>query len=149
MTIPLQEMIYGAKDVSSINIENYFKKLLNSLYQVYETNTSKIDFDISIKVQHAIFDPDIAIPLGLIINEISCNTFKHAFDEKGTFYLSLIEENGKYYLVAGDNGKGIEEEGEKDSLGMSLIEILCDQIDAELEVQNSKKGLEYKITFSV
>ncbi|MEZ4923146.1 MAG: histidine kinase dimerization/phosphoacceptor domain -containing protein [Crocinitomicaceae bacterium] len=145
----VQEMIYSSKDVSSINIQDYFEKLVHSLYQIYETSSSKIDFDVEINIKNVIFDPDIAIPLGLIINEISCNSFKHAFDGKGTFYLNLKEKNGKFELVAGDNGKGISEEDEKDSLGMSLIEILCEQIDADLKVKNSKKGLEYKISFSI
>jgi two-component sensor histidine kinase/predicted hydrocarbon binding protein len=143
----VQEMIYSAKDVSSINIQDYFEKLLNSLYQMYKTGSTEIDFEVNIDVKNAIFDPDIAIPLGLIINEISCNAFKHAFIDKGTFYLSLTQDGDKYILIAGDNGKGITKEDEKDSLGMSLIEILCDQIDADLEVSSSQDGLEYRITF--
>lgn len=145
----VQDMIYGAKDVSSINIQEYFEKLVKSLYQMYETSSTRIDFEVDIKIKNPIFDPDLAIPLGLIINEISCNSFKHAFKDAGVFYLKLTQKENKYVLVAGDNGTGIEDEAAKDSLGMSLIEILCEQIDADLKVTNSAKGLEYKITFEI
>ena len=127
----VQEMIYGNRDVSSVNIEKYFNKLIRSLYQLYATPGI-----------------NLAIPLGLIINEIACNSIKHAFDKDGVFYINLTQdEKGKYTLIAGDNGKGIGTEKSEDSLGMSLIEILCEQIGASLEITNSDKGLEYKIQF--
>jgi two-component sensor histidine kinase/predicted hydrocarbon binding protein len=144
----IQEMIYGGKNVSSVNIQEYFEQLVRSLYQVYETSSSKIEFRVDIKINNVILDPDIAIPLGLIINEIACNTFKHAFEDTGLFYLELIEENGVYTMTVGDNGKGLIDFENKDSLGMSLIEILCEQIDATLEVKNSPKGLEYIVIFT-
>jgi two-component sensor histidine kinase/predicted hydrocarbon binding protein len=144
----IHEMIYGDKNVSSINIEKYFTKLLRSLFQVYNTAGNDIEVKVSIKLYDVIFFPDKAIPLGLILNEIACNSFKYAFSGKGVFYLSLTEEEkGKYLLVVGDNGKGLPEHIKEGSLGLSLIPVLCEQIDAQLEVVNSSNGLEYRITF--
>jgi len=143
----IHEMIYGNKNVSSINIEKYFTKLLRSLYQVYNTSGNAIEVKVEIKLYDVIFYPDKAIPLGLILNEIACNSFKYAFPGKGIFYLKLTEDAGKYLLVVGDNGKGLPENIKEGSLGLSLIPILCEQIDAQLEVVNSSQGLEYRITF--
>lgn len=145
----IHEMIYGDKNLSSINIEKYFSKLLRSLHQIYDSTEREVDVHVNIEVPDLIFYPDKAIPLGLILNEIACNTFKYAFEkgEKGTFYLSLTEENGKYLLIVGDNGKGLPDNVNQGSLGLSLIPILCDQIDADLDVINSSKGLEYRMTF--
>ena len=144
----VQEMIYGNKDVTTVNIDKYINKLIRSLYQLYANPAIDLEFDVQIDIDQVIFDPDLAIPLGLIVNEIACNAIKHAFTENGVFYLKLNQDSeGKYTLIAGDNGKGIDKEKSDDSLGMSLIEILCDQIEAKLEINNSDKGLEYKIQF--
>jgi two-component sensor histidine kinase/predicted hydrocarbon binding protein len=144
----VQEMIYGTKNVSSINIEKYFSKLIRSLYQVYSRPDTNLEFDVKIEIDEVIFNPDLAIPLGLIINEIACNTMKHAFEKEGLFYFRLIQdENGKYTMTVGDDGSGIDEQGLESGLGMSLIEILCEQIEAELQINNSDKGLEYIIKF--
>ncbi|MBD3636216.1 MAG: XylR N-terminal domain-containing protein [Crocinitomicaceae bacterium] len=144
----VQEMIYGNKNVSSINIEKYFSKLIHSLYQMYARPNADLKFEVNIDVEEVIFDPDFAIPLGLIINEIACNSMKHAFEEDGLFYLNLTQDQkGKYTMIAGDNGKGIEQATAEETLGMSLIEILCDQIEADLELNNSSEGLEYVIRF--
>ncbi|OIQ34425.1 MAG: hypothetical protein BM555_04380 [Crocinitomix sp. MedPE-SWsnd] len=144
----VQDMIYSSKDLNSINIEDYFKQLINALYQIYKVPESELEFDVKIDVKDNNLDPEIAIPLGLIINEIACNSFKYAFSEGGLFYLKLNQKEGHYHLMIGDNGKGIQNGENEESLGMSLIEILCEQIDAELKVNNSSDGLEYNIKLS-
>jgi len=145
----IHEMIYGDKNVSSINIEKYFSKLLRSLFQLYNSGGNEIELKVEIDVSEVVFFPDKAIPLGLILNEIASNTFKHAFSpsEAGLFYLNLTEKDNRYTLIVGDNGKGLPEEGGEETLGLSLIPILCEQIDAQLEVVNSTNGLEYRIVF--
>lgn len=143
----IHEMIYGDKNVSSINIEKYFSKLLRSLFQLYNSTNNQIELKVEINVKDVVFYPDKAIPLGLILNEIASNSFKHAFKNKGLFYLNLSEKQNKYTLIVGDNGKGLPANPGEGTLGLSLIPILCEQIDAQLEVVNSPNGLEYRITF--
>ncbi len=145
----IHEMIYGDKDLSSINIEKYFTRLLRSLAQVYGSEKCDVNMQIEIDPKELLLIPDKAIPLGLILNEIATNSFKYAFVKKGTFYLKLtrIAENESYLLVVGDDGSGLPEDLDRSSLGLSIVEILCDQIDARLEVKNSSDGLEYRIEF--
>ena len=144
----IHEMIYGDKNVSSINLEEYFTRLLRSLFQLYNSKGSKIELQLEIGVDEVAFHPDRAIPLGLILNEIASNAFKHAFTAGGLFYLKFTaEQENKYLLVVGDNGSGLPENPGEGTLGLSLIPILCEQIDAQLEVVNSPNGLEYRILF--
>lgn len=144
----IHEMIYGNRDLTSVNVQKYFSRLLRSLAQIYGTEDQHVELELDIEVAHLFVVPDTIIPLGLILNEIACNSFKYAFDQGGTFYLKLTESEGQYQLIVGDNGKGLQEqESGEESLGLSLIEILCEQIDAEMEVRNSSQGLEYEIRF--
>lgn len=143
----IHEMIYGDKNVSSINIEKYFTKLLRSLFQLYNAEGNEVELKVEIEVKDVVFFPDKAIPLGLILNEIASNSFKHAFQKNGKFHVRLVETEKKYILSAKDNGKGLPSVLKEGTLGLSLIPILCEQIDAQLEVINSPNGLEYRITF--
>ena len=144
----VQDLIYSASNVSSINIELYFKELVSSLHDLYASPDLDTQFKVEIHVKEAIFNPDFAIPLGLIVNEIACNSFKYALRENGLFYLKLNQTKaGNYLLCIGDNGQGINNEINSDSLGMSLIEILCEQLEAKLEIVNSNSGLQYEIEF--
>ena len=145
----VQDMIYSAKNVSSINIKSYFKELVESLHQLYVLPESDMKFEVDINVLNTTVSPYVAIPLGLIVNEIACNSFKHALESEGLFYLRLRQEKEEdhYLLLAGDNGKGITKAQQEENLGMSLISILCEQLDAELQIQNSSASLEYQIRF--
>ena len=61
----------------------------------------------------------------------------------------MSQDGDNFILLIGDNGPGLKADQNDEGLGLSLIEILCDQIDAELEIQNKPNGLLYKITFQV
>ncbi len=107
---------------------------------------------------------DIAIPLGIIINEIVSNSFKYAFSgrDKGEIRIRLQREgNGEskseefasaaYVLSVSDSGVGIPEDLEiedLDSLGLQLVTSLVDQLDGELQLKRIN-GTEFIIRFTV
>jgi two-component sensor histidine kinase len=82
------------------------------------------------------------------MNEITCNAFKYGLKPGGCFKLILKEAKNNYILVIGDDGPGYDNIQFTDGLGFSLIDVLCDQLDAEKVVSNTNKGLEYRITFA-
>ncbi len=62
-------------------------------------------------------DIDLAIPCGLIINELVANAFKYAFSkgEAGTLLITMHPEKDMLELVIKDNGIGMQE-------GIDLVE---------------------------
>ncbi len=96
---------------------------------------------------------DIAIPLGLIVNELVTNSFKHAFpaDASGEIFVELHKvKDGKYLLVVGDNGVGMPADFDIDrtsSLGLQLVQALAQQINSQVTVER-EKGTVFKIEFS-
>ena len=144
----VHEMMYQEKDFDRMSMHSYFVDLINSLIQLYNVG-DKVQVDISIDIEDREFDLEKSIPLALVLNEITCNAFKHALINGGNFYVYLQSVNKTYELVIGDNGTGYEDQEESEGLGLSLIQILCDQINANLETRNSKDGLEYKISFGL
>ena len=105
-------------------------------------------------------DMDTAVPLGIIVNEIVSNSLKHAFteDEEGKIRIKLCREerncdthNSLYSLTISDNGKGLPEDLELESvesLGLQLVNILVDQLDGKLELKRDN-GTEFTMKFSV
>jgi two-component sensor histidine kinase len=82
-----------------------------------------------------------AVPIGLIVNEALTNSLKHAFNETTPnpaikIKMQLIFD--RIHISIFDNGVGFTDTNDrKDSaLGLSLIESLSDQIDAELVFKN-------------
>lgn len=147
----VHELIYIDEDLEFVNIEMYFKQIANALYHLYHNSQKTVEVNYEIDLDDPRVTPDIAIPLGMVLNEIASNAFKYAFKniQKGVFSVKLRARNKKWFIQLSDNGSGYDENQKKNTLGQSLIPILCEQIDAEVEMKNTLNGLSYTIQFQV
>jgi two-component sensor histidine kinase/predicted hydrocarbon binding protein len=144
----IHELIYGDQNLTSINIEEYFRKLLNSLSQIYFTNHQHMTIVSEFNLSENNFNPDIAIPLGLILNEVASNSFKYGNLKDGIFNLSISDDQLNYQLIIEDNGPGLPELLPENTLGLALISILAEQIDANLQMDSTSTGLKYTLQFA-
>ena len=143
----VHQKMYQNKNKTSIELGHFIADLVveirNSLDLkeniMYETMIDSVQLDVS-----------IAIPIGLILNELITNSIKHAFDEieEPTISITLTKKDGLIELVAKDNGIGatIESLHDQTGIGMSLIQSLVDQIEGKytFEVNN---GVSFKLIF--
>jgi PAS domain S-box-containing protein len=143
----IHENLYKSENLANIDPKEYIRTLVDDLIQSYGVTqiTSKIEVgDISL-------DIDIAIPCGLIINELVSNALKHAFpDKKGEITVSLRSNNENIELIVRDNGVGIPEDVDfrkTETLGLSLVSILAEgQLDGKITVTRDG-GTAFYITF--
>jgi two-component sensor histidine kinase len=94
----------------------------------------------------------MAIPCGLIINELISNALKYAFKgrEKGVITIALWEENQQMTLVVEDDGIGIPAEidyRKTESLGLQLVNTLAEQLEGKLQL-HMQKGTKFSLVFS-
>jgi two-component sensor histidine kinase len=136
--------------MESIDFSDYLMKLVNELSYSYIIEKESIK--IKTNVETVFLDMDTAIPLGMIVNELISNSFKHAFSpgEKGEIHVNLSLNNGKLLLAVGDNGTGFPEHvnfRETDSLGLQLVTTLISQIGGILELERDG-GTSFRITLN-
>ncbi|NVO03382.1 MAG: PAS domain S-box protein [Bacteroidetes bacterium] len=147
----IHDNIYKSKSYTDINFADYIERLTFDLFQNYNIDSKKVKLKIT--CEELTFDISKAISLGLILNEIISNSLKFAFPngKKGEVKISLSKkENGQIELIASDNGIGIKGNVDFDnveSLGLLLIGTLSQQIDAEMNFDQSK-GTKYSFSFS-
>lgn len=147
----VHDLLYRSHDLSKIAFEEYMEKLLKSILDSFEAPGRNINIDV--QVDGFEFNISTSILLGLLINELVTNSLKHGFSEQnnGEIYLRIekVADNG-YRLDYGDNGKGfemIDDVDKIDSLGLSLIHNLVDQLNGMLEKLNDKTGTHFNIEF--
>jgi len=139
------QMLYQNSNLSQIPIDEYIENLVRQIESSFPPSDIKLITELnSIKKKINI---DNAVPLGLLINELLTNAFKHAFpgNEKGIVKITLNENGSNCIIRIKDNGIGLPQDfktGEKNSMGMDLINILADQIDAKLFIEN-KNGSDF------
>ncbi|WP_298779889.1 sensor histidine kinase [uncultured Polaribacter sp.] len=143
------EILYQEEDLSTIKMQKYLEELGRRLLQVtirkeikYETKIDKISLPIN-----------YATTIGLILNELITNSLKYAFPEnKGTITIQLLKDKEQQYqFIYKDNGVGMDVNlfyKSSDSLGLKLIKMFSDEIDATLNVK-SENGVSYTFMFNV
>ena len=147
----IHEKLYGSGELSSIDFAEYITSLMSHLSRSYGGNYGRVATRTD--VTDVALNLDIAIPLGLIVNELVTNSFKHAFpaDASGEIFVELHEaKDGKYLLVVGDNGVGMPADFDIDrtsSLGLQLVQALAQQNNSQVTLEH-EKGTVFKITFS-
>ncbi len=134
----IHQRLYQTDRLQKVNIKDYLSDLANSLMKAYGYPTN--DFDLSIEVDSQDIDVDIAMPLGLIANELITNALKYAYssDRRPYLRLSLRNQNGFIFEVQ-DNGPGVtltdwQKKGQRSSFGKRLISSLSEQLDAHFEL---------------
>ena len=146
----IHESLYQTKDFTSINFSEYIVNLSRNLIHSY----SRLDYEIklNLEIQNVFLNLDLAIPCGLIINEIITNALKYAFVDIQTDAAINVKMDLKdefVYLQIKDNGRGIPEHisyRNTESLGLQLVVTLVDQLNGTITL-NNKTGVEFNIAF--
>lgn len=146
----IHEKLYNSQNLARISCDSYIGELV-------ETIRSTIGSDKAITVETDISDVKLninkAVPFALLVNEFVTNSFKHAFEgrDKGVIKIDLEKLDDQIQAHISDNGIGLPEEfssGEKDSLGMTLIQKFAQQLEAEWEL-GTENGTYIDISFEV
>ena len=147
----VHEKLYQTKDLSRVDLKEYFNDLLSLLVRSYKELSGGIT--INTVMDSVSVTIDYAIPCGLIINEIISNCFKHAFSEskKGEIRIGLKSQtDGEIEIRVFDDGVGMPEGfdyREASSLGIQTIVALTEhQLNGKLDL-NTDKGTEFQIRF--
>jgi len=136
----VHEKLYQTEDISDIDLGEYIRFLAESLFQFYGAKMQKITLTTDIPDIHA--DINIAIPFGLIMNELISNSLKYAFPEgnKGEVVINIRREDHTLKVVYKDNGIGIPADLDwrnTRSLGLRLVRSLVEQLNGKIELDKS------------
>ncbi len=144
----VHETLYQTENFSVVNLHDYIDRLCNSIKSAYRTKDQHIV--LTVDAVGCTMEMEKAIPLGLILNELLVNMYKHAFvgKENGKITVSLKMEGQKLVLEVTDDGIGFsegEQQEDAKSLGMTIIQTLVTQLRGILKI-TSEPG---KTTFNL
>jgi len=144
----LHQNLYTEDDLTNINVHQYISNLCDNLINTYQV---KNEVAIELNVAKMMVDVDALIPIGLIINEIVCNTLKYAFTDEnnGKIQISFMEVEDHVALNIRDNGVGLPNgklEIKKESLGAKLINSFMDRLGGKLIAYNDQ-GAVFEMRF--
>ena len=150
------EHLYQADTLASISMQQYLEALLYHLRSALPAD--HINFQvIAPNVESSL---DIAIPCGLIVNELLTNAIKYAFPRPPSgnnapkecrVTICMRHYKGVYSLQVSDNGIGLPDDIDQkssQSLGMLLVRMLGEhQLGGRIDIEASQ-GTTLTLTFA-
>ena len=152
----MHESLYQSDSLASVNLVTYLKDLTSSVAASLSADRSAIRFAGTGESRQV--PMDVAIPCGLIANELVTNAVKYGTPSDGTRPRIdiILEENGDGHMsmTVADNGPGHQESAANRfgtsrpaaGLGLTLVESLTRQLGGRVSFSNSS-GFACTVTF--
>lgn len=138
--------LYNKLDSSHIKMRPYLENLIENLVLSHGFTLEEVVEEL--RIDKGSLHAKVAMQLGLIVNELVSNAFKHAFlnhpNPKLKVSLSL-EKSTKIYLIVWDNGTGFNmEDSRKDAFGVKLVKKLTKDLEGIGRFTN-ENGTKYEL----
>jgi len=145
----IHEQLYATEDLQEVNLAKHASLLVSNLVYSYGVDQDRISWRVNIEAVPLAVDR--AIPVGLILNELISNAFKHAFPNgrKGSLLIEGQRRGGRVVLEVRDDGVGLPERGgpaRSQSLGLGIVDILTRQLKGTFEIEGDR-GVLCRVTF--
>ena len=110
-----------------------------------------------VDVEPAIVSADAAVSIGLLVNELVTNAYKHAYDADTVGEVRIAghrTSDGCYEIEVADSGRGLPKDFElrkasRASLGMRVITSLTAQLGGSLQVSSARPGTRFRVEFPI
>ncbi|MCB1021275.1 MAG: PAS domain S-box protein [Acidobacteria bacterium] len=148
----IHEQLYEAHDLTDVDFPEYIRQLTSRLFRTYQVRGDRIQLKTTISDVR--IGVDLAVPCGLILNELISNSLKHAFPDarEGSIEIRLERmHDASVVLTVADDGVGLPPDvgfWSTKTLGLRLVRSLVRQIDGEIDLAGPP-GSEFRIRFSV
>ncbi|MGH6770500.1 MAG: sensor histidine kinase [Xanthobacteraceae bacterium] len=134
----------------TVDLGHYLSQIASAVMHTYAVDGIRLD----LKVDYAPVSINVAMPVGLVVNELLTNSFKYAFNGRGGGVLTLRclhEDGNKYRVVVADDGVGLPEGTTwpvPGRLGALIVQSLRENAKTDFSVETAPgKGTRATIDF--
>jgi two-component sensor histidine kinase len=111
------------------NIKTYIDNIAKSLLSLHPKEVNFFNKVTPIEV-----NLDVAVPLGMLTNELISNSLKHNHNKKVNIDIKIAEQANYLYIVYSDSGNNFEiKNTKKKSMGLFIIESMVKQLKGTLK----------------
>ena len=149
----VHESLYGAENLARIDFAEYAQALAKDILASHGSPGPTVQ--LKSDLEPIVMSADLAVPCGLILNELISNAFKHGFPDSvgGEIRLTLRHgTDGKCSLFVEDSGIGIPADldvNQGKTLGLRLVRSLTHQIRGSFDLEKTDSGTSARLHFTV
>lgn len=126
----VHQQMYSGSRVGNLNMMDYLVELIRNVEHAFGGDADVI---LEVDSKELILPISKAVPIGLIMNELITNSYKHGTvpGQKLIVNIHVTQVGSSLLIELSDNGPGIKPDKQSNNtLGFELIRSLCEQIDA-------------------
>jgi two-component sensor histidine kinase len=139
--------LYTSHDLKSVLLNQYLDALLEDLRRSAEGNKMS---RLTLKADLIEIDPDRAVAIGIIVNELVMNAVKYAYpDCAGPIHVELGAKGEDLVLSISDDGVGLNGKSDPRSTGMGqrIVTAMASKLEATVERDPNHVGTRIVVTF--
>ena len=133
----VHQQLIQAADLESFSLQSFLKDLCAAI--ACSVGATARGIELRVEAEPMTVDLGSVIPLGLLINELIANAFRHAFPngQRGTILVQARREDLHMIVSVTDNGVGYDAGvATTGSVGSRIIEALAQQLRATMTVRS-------------
>jgi two-component sensor histidine kinase len=137
----IHEHLYQTPDLGGVSLAGYLRDLIGWVIAVHALKPDDVDFEVDVEEIPIVLD--VAIPFGLLINELLSNCLRHGLLKGGSgkIYVSVRRSAKGVRMAIKDNGIGLPEGFDltgSGSIGLKLAAGYARQLGGSLECTSSQ-----------
>ncbi len=139
--------LYTSHDLKSVLLNQYLEALLEDLRRSAEGNKMS---RLTLKAEAIEIDPDRAVAIGIIVNELVMNAVKYAYpDGAGPIHIELKSEGDDILVSIADDGVGLNVKTDPRSTGMGqrIVSAMAAKLYASVERDPAHSGTRILLRF--
>jgi two-component sensor histidine kinase len=132
--------LYTSQDLKTVMLNQYLEALLEDLRRSAEGNRMS---RLTLKAEPVEIDPDRAVAIGIIVNELVMNAVKYAYpDGAGPIHVDLLSCKDGLELSISDDGVGLQVKQNPRSTGMGqrIVTAMATKLGTRAERDPSHSG---------
>jgi two-component sensor histidine kinase len=137
----VHEALHTSNELARIELGPYLHALVEHLLESRLGASSRITVSVDVEPCH--LPLDVAVPCGLLVNELATNALEHAFpgDRRGSVRITVRRPAaGRLVLVVADDGVGMApaEQARAGGLGSTLVAALAQQLGGTVTTRHER-----------
>jgi two-component sensor histidine kinase len=139
--------LYTSHDLKSVLLNQYLDALLEDLRRSTEGDRMS---RLTLKAEPIEIDPDRAVAIGIVVNELVMNAVKYAYpDCTGPIHVALTSDGDDLLLAVSDDGVGLNGRIDPRSTGMGqrIVSAMASKLEASVERDPNHAGTRILLRF--
>ena len=130
--------LFQSEDVERFDVSAFIRDMVADLMG----SAGRDDIEVQLDLERVEIPAAKAAPFALVVNELLTNALKHGFPEGhgGKIFIGVRRQAGDFRIEITDNGVGLGEEPRVSGFGLTIVQLLCQQLKAKSETTDAEPG---------